>query len=331
MFESIPHSRPTITSADEAAVVAALRDGYVGPGPLQRELATRFAERAGRRFGRTVLSGTDALREALKLLRLPPGATIAIPVLTCPSVLDACHDLQLRVWLTGLNDDLTLSVDDVGDDVDAVVAPHAWGTPVDAAALASTGRPWVEDAATSPATRTSRGPAGAAGTLSVFSFGPTKYLTGALGGCLVGDVDELAVPSGLPQPMPDLNAALTLSQLGRLDVMRDVRRAIASRYDAAIAGSRAVPRARGPHDCVYRYIARTLAPSGAAVARLRDLGVGASDSVNPWLDTISHEAVIRVPRDGAWRQWRDHLLSVPLYPSLTESEQRRVGEALALL
>lgn len=331
MFESIPHSRPTVTSADEAAVAAALRDGHVGPGPLQRELATRFADRAGRSFGRTALSGTDALREALRLLRLPAGATVAIPVLTCPTVLEACHDLRLRVWLTGLNDDLTLAVDDVGDDVDAIVAPHAWGAPVDATALASTGRPWVEDAATSPATQTNTGPAGAAGTLAVFSFGPTKYLTGALGGCLVGDVDELAAPSRMLQPMPDLNAALALSQLGRLDAMRDVRRTIASRYDAAIAGSRAAPRARGPHDCVYRYIARTFAPSAAAVARLHDAGVRASTSVNPWLDTIAHEAVIRVPGDGAWRQWRDHLLSVPLYPSLTESEQRRVCDALALV
>ena len=324
MSDFVPHSRPTITDEDRCAVDAALREGAVGPGAIARRLAAEVAHRAGRDFARTTRSGTEALRDGLGLLGLPPGALVAVPVLTCPSVVAVCTELGLRVWLTGLNEDLTIDVSDVGDDVAAVVAPHAWGAPVDAAALDRLGRPWIEDAATSPAARTVAGAAGAAGTLAVFSFGPTKYLTGGMGGCLVGDLDTIVGADA----MPDVNASLAAAQLDRIALFRERRRGIADRYDAALDPRCAAPRPRTEADCAYRYLARTSRPSAPAVAALHAAGIGASPSPNPWLDELALPAVTRLPGDGPWRAWRGHTLSIPLYPSLSEDELGRVCRAL---
>jgi len=55
--------------------------------------------------------------------------------------------------------------------------------------IQSLGVPWIEDCATSPATSVGGRPAGASGTLAVFSFASTKYVTGGSGGVLACDDD----------------------------------------------------------------------------------------------------------------------------------------------
>ncbi|MCB9519723.1 MAG: DegT/DnrJ/EryC1/StrS aminotransferase family protein [Myxococcales bacterium] len=321
----IPHSRPTIEDPDRRAVDQALGLGRVGPGPIAAELAATVGASLGGRRTRLLRSGTDALTEALARLELRPGARVAIPVLSCESLLDACSRRGLEPWLCPVRDDLTIDPDRIGP-VDAVIAPHAWGTAVDSAALDALGVPWVEDCATSPACVTAAGPAGTAGTTAVFSFGPTKYVTGALGGAIVWREAFAEVGPGDPHELPDLNAALALSQWSRLSAFVARRRAIAAIYDQAIPAALGVPRLARPEDTYYRYIVRTRRPAEPIADRLRARGIGASPSVNPWLDER-----LGVRRHELQTPWRGHLLSLPIYPSMTDVELSRVIDELHAL
>lgn len=316
----IPHSRPTIEEADTRAVASALEAGRVGPGEVAAQLAAAIGGALGGRRVRLVRSGTDALAEALGLLGLTCGAAVALPVLSCESLLEACARRGVEPRLCPVRDDLTIDPARVDRGVDAIIAPHAWGSAVDAEAVAAIGLPWVEDCATSPACVTPRGPAGIAGTVAIFSFGPTKYITGGLGGAVVGGDATAAVP---PHELPDLNAALALSQWSRLAAFVDRRRAIAATYDAEVPDDLGVPRRCGPGDTYYRYIIRTHLPAAPIADRLRAMGIGASPSVNPWLDER-----LGGRREELESSWRGRLLSVPIYPSMTDAEQARVVDGL---
>ncbi len=329
----IPHSAPTVVGGEAAAVRRSLEAGQFGYGPRARELEARFAARTGRRHAFAVLSGTHALGLALGALGLRRGATIAVPVLTCGSVVRAAEGATHTPYLCDIvAGSLTLDAARIPPHADAIVAPHAYGAPVDADALDRLGRPWIEDCATSPTARVRGRLAGAAGVASIFSFGSTKYLTGGSGGLLATDDDGLAacVEAALSDGsgrLADLNAAAVLVQLEALDTFAAARQRIAAVYDAALAGheSLTVPPADDAHGR-FRYIVRTADPSAPIAETLSRQGIDARTSVNPWLDTLS-PALPGGPYPVA-DSWRAHLLSLPIHPSMREDDARRVARRL---
>jgi dTDP-4-amino-4,6-dideoxygalactose transaminase len=347
----IPHSASTLGPAEAAAMREVVQRNFAGHGPQAAELEERFRRRTGRRYAFAVSSGHHSLALAVRALDLPPASNIALPVLTCASVAAAILDAGHRCRLVDVREDLTLDVALIGGESAAAVAPHAYGAPVDVAALAGSGRPWIEDCATSPATTSDGKTVGSFGSLSVFSLGATKYLTGGSGGILVTDESALAArvgdlldfdsaeakgewsrcqPVALPGRLCDLNAAVALVQLDRLEEFAARRRAIAALYDDAVMKSpylRQIP-ARAGHS-YYRYIIKTGSPSAPVAAWLRGRGIDARTAVNPWLDSPRFSGVSFVP--GAFPvadRWRDHLFSLPIYPGLSDDDVQTIVRAL---
>jgi dTDP-4-amino-4,6-dideoxygalactose transaminase len=203
-------------------------------------------------------------------------------------------------------------------------------------ALEATGLPWVEDCATSPFTRTTRGWAGTAGWAGIYSFGSTKYVTGGGGGAIVlrgaavEGWDAALRWAGTHHALGDLNAGLALAQWERGSTFLARRRAIAEAYDTTLVqvGIRPVERAEG--HSVFRYLVRTPGPAEAVREQLVGLGVDARTSINPWLyDDPDVGIVARPARGDAWYHWNGHLLSVPIYPALDDGAIATVCEALA--
>jgi perosamine synthetase len=253
-----------------------------------------------------------------------------------------------RAFLTDIDDALlTIDPGSIPRDAAAVIAPHAYGAPVDVEALTRLACPWIEDCATSPALGPGERRAGASGTFAVFSFGSTKYLTGGSGGMVLTDdprlaarVDDLldfdrfekrgawqhGLPAALPGRLADLNAAVALTQWRRLPDLAAHRQTIAAVYRAGladVAGLR-VPRPGMPH-AFYRYLVRTDAPAEPLAVALRARGIDARSSVNPWLDAAANVT------GGPWpvaARWRDHLLSLPIHPHLSEADAHRVVATL---
>jgi dTDP-4-amino-4,6-dideoxygalactose transaminase len=332
----IPHSSSTLGPAEATALRDVVEHNFAGHGPRTAELENRFRQRTGRRHAFALPSGHRALSLAVRALGLPPKSSVALPVLTCPTVAASIREAGHQCSLCDIDLDLTMAPSALSDDVAAMIAPHAYGAPVDVVALATLGVPWIEDCATSPANQIHGRPAGASGTLAIFSFGSTKYLTGGAGGMLVTDDDEFAarvtelLDFEMPERLPDLNAAVALVQLDRLDEFVARRRAVANLYEQGLAGNphiRRLPSQAG--HTFYRYIVGTAVPAAPLAAHLRNSGIDARTAVNPWLDTPRFSGVSG--RTGSFPvadSWREHLLSLPIYPSLTDEDAARVVQGL---
>lgn len=347
----ITHSAPSLGEAERLAAASTVSDGFVGYGPRARALEQALSRDTGHSFAFAVGSGFQALGLALQALDLAAGARVSLPVLTCGSVLAAVQRAGYLGHLTDIRRaDLTIDPTTVHPDAAAVVAPHAYGAPVDATALARLGLPWIEDCSTSPACRVAGRPAGASGTAGVFSFASTKYVTGGAGGVLVTSdsaiatrVDDLLDEArehprgrwrhapGLPWPgrMADLNAAVALVQWQRLAELAARRRALAEGYRLALADCPSVqlPAAASDH-AFYRFVVRTGPDAATLATRLAARGIDARSSVNPWLDRLPLAAATS---GGPWpgaEHWRGHLLSLPLHPGLDAHAVAKVAAAL---
>ena len=211
----------------------------------------------------------------------------------------------------------------------------------------------VEDAAGALGSRTAGRPAGASGDLACFSLHPRKLVTTGEGGAVATDDEGLArrvrrlrhhgiedgdFPEvGLNYRLPDILAAIALPQLERLEDIVAARRAVAERYDAALAGldgMEPAPRPPGAGDrhAYQAYVAR--APDRATrdrlIAGLRERGVESQigtyhvPGITAYRALGYDPAATPVARDAA-----DRGLALPLYESLREDEQDRVLAALA--
>lgn len=207
-------------------------------------------------------------------------------------------------------------------------------------------------------------------TLAAFSFHPVKHVTTAEGGAVTGRDPALRDrmrlfrshglerdPERLDHPAPgpwyyeqqllghnlrlsDLQAALGVSQLGKLARFVERRRALAARYDARFEGHTrvrpvAVGRAR-EQSAYHLYSVLLDLPGGlperaALMRRLHAAGVGTQVHYIP----LSHHPYYRArghrPEDypGA-EAYYARTLSLPLYPTLTEAEVDRVADTLLL-
>jgi dTDP-4-amino-4,6-dideoxygalactose transaminase len=239
----------------------------------------------------------------------------------------------------------------------ALVAVHFAGLPVDLRALAHRPRVVIEDAAHAIGARTPDGPVGscAHSDMTTFSFHPVKTVTTGEGGAVTTNDPELArrlrafrshgvthrsdvagwyyeVDSlGFNYRLTDLQAALGVSQLDKLDRFVTRRNELAARYSELLADVSVALPPEAPRGAVHgRHLYPIRVADRAAVySSMRANGVGVQVHYVP----VTHhptfgfdaEARARFPEtEAAYAQ----LLSLPLFPTLTEHEQ---DDVVALL
>ena len=139
--------------------------------------------------------------------------------------------------------------------------------------------------------------------------------------------------AGFNYRMPNVNAALGLAQLERLEAMLVAKRAIAARYDAALAGRAdllPMPRAAWAKSGCWLYSVRCAAREDAAalVAHLDAAAITARtfwEALSPQPPYRAYPAV----RTGIADALSGKVVSLPCSSHLTEAEQARVIDALA--
>ncbi len=342
----IPHSASDISTLEREALEAVVNSNFVGHGSVTKQLEEAFCERIHRPYVYAVSSGSIALYLALKALDLPQGSSIALPVLTCPSVLNAIYMAGYSPCLVDIQEDLCLDVQKIPQSAQAIVAPHAYGAPLNVIALEALGIPWVEDCATSPATHSQGRLAGTSGTLAIFSLGSTKYITGGMGGvvatCHKGIAERIEdllqydthvkqgqwenqMPSFISARLSDINAAIAFSQLKRLNSFLEHRAQIAELYYDILKTEPEITNLpnRIGHS-YYRYIIRTQTPSAGIISQLRAKGIMASASVNPWLDQFVPSKMTFPIAD----RWRHHLVSLPIHLQVSLDDARHIANNL---
>ncbi len=281
----IPLSRPPVDDEIKAAVLAAVESRQYILGPQCRAFEAELARHTGTRHAVLTSSATAALWLAQKALGVKPGDEVLVPAHTAfPTVEAICAAeatpvfVDADAWYTMDVADATgrLSPRTVG-----IVPVHLYGQPADLTAvraLADRFGLWVlEDCAQAQGAAWNGRRVGTFGRAAVFSFYPSKNLpVMGDGGAVVTDDDEIAARCrrlrdhgrlskdvhaevGFNLRFNEIQAAAARVLLRRLDAMNDHRRALAARYDAALADLPLErPAVRPPARHVYHlYVVRT--------------------------------------------------------------------------
>ncbi|MCU1370371.1 MAG: DegT/DnrJ/EryC1/StrS aminotransferase [Ilumatobacteraceae bacterium] len=369
----IPFAPPQIVEADVEAVADVLRGGWLSTGPVCSQLEADLAERIGAPHVVAVSSCTTALQIAVRSLHLAPGSRVGVPtwtfVASASSVVHAgCVPVLLDVDADTLNVSPAAVEAAIAEGLDALMVVHFAGRTVDPAVLAlaeAAGIPVIEDAAHALGASDDRGPVSGVGTVGAcFSFYATKNLTSGEGGALATHDEELAqyarsqrlhglsndawgryrigatpeydvVEPGLKANLPDLLAALALSQLQRFDAMQARRREVVQRYRATISeldSCRIVPTTADDRSADHLFV--VLLPEGLdraeVVAGMAAAGIGTSVHFRP-VHTFSwfrDHAPLGPTGVGTADRLAGRALSLPLHAGLTDVEADRVLEAL---
>lgn len=272
MLEEIPLSRPDITDHEIEKVVATLRSGRLSIGPMQEEFERLIAQRTGRRYAIACSSGTVGLHMALLALGIGPGDEI----ITTPFSFIASANCILYVGAKPVFVDIdprSLNMDPARVEsaitrrTKAILAVETFGNPAHMEAYRAIAArheiPLIEDCCEGLGGAWNDRPVGGFGRVGVFGFYPNKQITTGEGGMVVTDDDRVAELCrslrnqgravnmtgssagawlsherlGYNYRMPEINAALGVAQMERLDEMLAARDRVAQRYMMRLMGN----------------------------------------------------------------------------------------------
>jgi len=371
----LPYARQTIEDDDVAAVVEALRSPWLTTGPRIDELERAFADYVGTKHAVAFSSGTAALHGAAFALRLGAGDEVVVPALTFAASAACAVYVGARPVLADVDPE-TLNLDPgelerrLTARTRAIVAVHYAGVPVDMEAVLAiadrVGAVVIEDAAHAIGARTPLGACGTLGGLAVFSLHPAKQLTSGEGGIVTTDDAELAErlrrfrnhcmdssgrereesgghayaieELGYNYRLTDLQAALGLSQLRKLDRFLDRRRQLATLYGRLLAHRDdlrlpTVPDGFGSawHLYVVQLHHERLSADRDAVFRaLRAENIGVNVHYKP-VHLLGYYQRLLGVEPGEYPVAEDayrRILTLPLFPAMTDDDVESVARAL---
>jgi dTDP-4-amino-4,6-dideoxygalactose transaminase len=352
---------PAVGEEEIEAVAETLRSGWLTTGPRAQELERRFAEYVGARHVCAVSSGTAALHLSLLALGVGPGDEVITTPITWPATANVIvHTGATPVFADVREADLNLDPDRAAelltDQTKAIVPVHLAGQPCDLDAIHELGLPVVEDAAHAVESVYRGRKIGALSEATCFSLYATKNLAAGEGGLIstnddrvVARIDELrvmrrghgslydiAVP-GYKVNLPDVLAAIALSQLDKLERHAEIRARHVAAYDAAVAELPGiVPLARDRRDvhALHLYVVR-IDPELAGATRdeyqraLAELNIGTSVHFLPvhrlsaYRDRLRDQHPLPIAERAG-----DEVLSLPLSPAHSQSD---IADAIAAL
>jgi dTDP-4-amino-4,6-dideoxygalactose transaminase len=268
LSRKIAISQPSLGEEEWMALREPLESGWLTQGPKVAEFQERFATRHGVAHALATTSCTTALHLALTALGVGPGDEVIVPAFTWIATANAvvycgAEPVLVDVDPATFNIDPTQLADAVTERTRAIIPVHLFGLCADIDAIrAQMGADVkiVEDAACAAGAEYRGQMAGSLGDAGCFSFHPRKSITTGEGGMLTTNDSDLAevadrlrnhgasVPEEVrhsgPRPhilpdfdelgfnyrMTDLQAALGIVQLGKLDGFIDERARWAAWY-----------------------------------------------------------------------------------------------------
>jgi dTDP-4-amino-4,6-dideoxygalactose transaminase len=353
----IPYGRQSVDDDDIAAVTRTLKGDWLTGGPAVAEFERALADRVQADHAVTFANGTAALHAALAAAGIGPGDRVATsPLSFAASAACAVYVGATATYVDIDPDTLNLDPAQVPVEADALVAVHYAGLPVDLTRLGHRPRVVVEDAAQALGACTADGPVGncARSDMTTFSFHPVKTITTGEGGAVTTNDDALAHrlrafrnhglgPGPADEPwatridtpghnyrLTDVQAALGTSQLDKLDRFVERREVLAGRYDLALSEADLLlpPPASPPVRHARHLYPVRVEHRRAVYEALRAAGIGVQVHHVP----IHHHPAYRFDthRDALpeTEAAYAHLLSLPLFPDLTEDEQLHVIDTL---
>lgn len=355
---SIPYGKQSIDQSDLDAVTEVLLSPMLTTGPAVEVFEQAVADYVGSEFAVAFSSATAGLHGACFAAGLGPGDRVGTSPLTFIASANCARYVGASPILIDIDESTwNIDLDAIDSSLDALVAVHYAGLPVALEALGHRPRVVIEDASHALGARTQDGMVGncAHSDMAVFSFHPVKPITTGEGGMVTTNDAELAnrlrrfrshgidrtatedawfydaVELGFNYRMTDIHAALGTSQLRRLDRNITRRNELASQYRDLLTGLPVVLPPAAPARNLHGYhLFPVRVPRRAEVFRsMRERGVGVQVHYVP----VHHHSIstdIAIPPEGfpVADAVYDGLMSLPMYPDLTDAQQLIVVEAL---
>ncbi len=311
-FENmIPVNEPLLNGNEKKYLNQCIDTGWISSeGPFIKEFEEKMAAKVGRKYGIAVSNGSVAIDAAILALGIGKDDEVIMPSFTIISCAAAIVRAGAKPVLVDSNaDDWNMNVDQVEAKINArtkaIMVVHIYGLPVDMdpviAIAKKHGLKIIEDAAEQHGQVYKRKAIGSFGDITIFSFYPNKHITTGEGGMILTDDPQLAdkcrslrnlcfVPEkrflhyelGFNFRMTNLQAAIGLAQVERLDEFVAIKRAMGKKYTELLKKQTAiqlpVENKFGSENIywVYAVVLNKEVPfnAEAAMKKLADKGVG---------------------------------------------------------
>jgi len=358
----IPLARPVMGELEEQAVLEVLRSRHLSLGPRLPAFEAAFAERVGARYASAVSSGTAALHLALRAVGVSEGdEVVTSPFSFVASANAILYERAKPVFVDidprTLNLDVDAAAAAITERTTALLPVHIFGYPADTPALERHGLPIVEDACEALGAVHADGvPVGGRGHPAAFGFYANKQLATGEGGMLTmgsaqvketvdSERNQGRAPDmgwldhdrlGFNYRLTDIQCAIGLAQLQRMDDMLAARARAAGWYREALADIEGLELPCEDADGNVRgwFVFVVQLPRG--VDRDETIRALAADGVQskPYLPAIHLMSFYRERfghREGEFPVCEDvaaRSIALPFFPEITESQVAEVAEAL---
>jgi len=365
-IREIPLSRPWIDEREEELVLEVLRSGRLSLGPWIDRFEQELAERVGAPYAAAVSSGTAGLHLLCRIAGLGPGDEVITSTLSFVSSAN-CFILEGATPVFADVDPVTLNLDPAAVEAAitgrtrAIVAVDMFGFPCDLEPLRAIaerhGLVVIEDACESLGAEYRGAPLGSQGPSAAFAFYPNKQMATGEGGVVVTHSEEEwkllrslrnqgrsydgggwfhHVRVGLNYRWTDVQAAIGLAQLEKLDRILELRADAAARYGELLAAVDGV-EPPAPDDAERRrswfvYVVK-LDPEidrDAVMDTLRAEGIGTAEYVpcihlQPYMREQYGfgEGLCPIAEETARRT-----MALPFFTQIDPGDQERVVEVL---
>jgi len=349
----IPAAKPFIGAEERAAVDRVLASGMLAQGPEVAAFEQEFSAVVDGRECVAVNSGTSALHMAFLAAGIKAGDEVIVPSFSFAATANAVALAGATPVFADIEGD-QFNLDPAAAEAAitprtrAIMPVHLYGHPANMVAFTELAERrdllLFEDAAQAHAASLNGTAVGAFGIAGSFSFYPTKNMMSGEGGMVSTGSAEVARNIrllrnqgmekryaneliGFNTRMTDIHAAIGRVQLGRLAGWTSARQANAAFFDANLEGVVVPPVAAGAVHVYHQYTIRIVGHDrDAFAAALAERGVGAGvyyPTPIHRLPSFQQELDLPVTERVA-----TEVLSLPVYPSLTEAEREHIVEAV---
>jgi len=349
----------TIRDEIRAAVDEVLESQHFILGPTVEKLENEVAQYCNTEYAIGVASGTDALALSLMAIDVGPGDEVITTPYTFFATAGSISRLGATPTFVDINPktyniDPNLIEEKITDKTRAIIPVHLYGQCVDMNPILEIAQKYnlkvIEDAAQAIGAEHNKHRAASMGDLGCLSFFPSKNLGGyGDGGMVVTNNEELAervkvlrVHGSKPKyfhrvigcnsRLDTIQAAVLRVKFKYLDDWNQKRRENAQRYDRLLEGTQVIPPYVEPHNAhIYNQYTIRVEHRDAIEKHLKSRGIGCALyyplplHLQECYEHLGYREGDFPESEKAARQ----TISIPIYPELTEVQQRYVVENLA--
>ena len=369
----LPLSRPSIGDKEIEGVVSCLKSGWITTGPLCKAFEEKFCELTGASYALSVSSGTAGLHLMLLGLDIKWGDEIITPSTTFASTLNmktllGAKPVFVDIHYDTLNINADLIEEKITERTKGIIPVHFAGAPVDMDKILGIVKKHdlfvIEDAAHGLGAYYKGVHVGGWGQIAIFSFHPIKNITTGEGGMITHHDDQLEsrlMPlrfhgierdawkrygkggnpdydiktPGFKYNLTDIQAALGLAQLSRLEELNSRRRRLADLYRRGLEGVEglelpgvpAYPHTHAWHLFVIKVISMDRERFMQKLSEYQ-IGYGIHFPAGHRLSYIQERYKIRKGELKETERANDRLVSLPLFPDMKEEDVSYVCEAV---